>query len=88
MLVFISRILLLYCAFMTVSWSLVLNPRDKRGKQLHGIYCTSQILKLNVISVEKIVTDTVYGMFWNKNVPTGIKKFKYTDFCVLTVPYL
>lgn len=58
----------------------MLNPREKRRKPLHGIYCTSQILKQNVISVEKTATGTVYGMFWNKNVPTGIEKYKYTDF--------
>ena len=89
MLVFISGILLLlsYCAFMTIPWSLLLNPREKRSKPLHGIYCTSHILKQNVISVGKIATDTVYAMFWNKNVPTRIQKCKYTDFCVVTVPY-
>jgi len=71
---------------MAVPWTLVLNPREKRRKPLHGIYCTSQILKQNVISVEKTATGTAYGIFWNKNVPTGIEKYKYTDFGVVTVP--
>jgi len=71
---------------MAVPWTLVLSTREKRSKLLHGIYCTSQILKQNVISVENIATDTVYGMFWNKNVPTGIEKYKYTYFCVVTLP--
>jgi hypothetical protein len=71
---------------MAVPSTLVLNPLEKRSKPLRGIYYTNQILKQNVISVEKIATGTVYGMFWNKNVPAGIEKYKYTDFCVVTVP--
>jgi hypothetical protein len=65
---------------MAVPWTLVLNPREKRSKPLHGIYCTSQILKQNVICVEKIATDSLYGMFWNKNVPTGIEKYNIRIF--------